>query len=145
MTGLPLVRRLALVGVLVALAGGPAPAAAPQLPPGEGVFCAAAILALAAEVGARCFPGQDSGLQAELRQSVARIDAFILQNSSTTPAELETFKKEQAHVGAPAAVLCQGDASDLYLGLRKGGPNPIRENTDLLVSRPGPPTWGTCL
>lgn len=145
MIGQPLIRRLSLVGVLFALAGGPAPAAAPQTPPGEGVFCAAAIFALAAEVGARCFPGQDPDLQAELRQSVAKIDAFILQNSTTTAAELETFKKEQAHVGAPAALLCQGDASDIYLGLRRGGPKPIRENADLLVSRPGPPTWGTCL
>jgi hypothetical protein len=118
--------------------------AARRLPPGEGIFCALAIYSVAREVGRQCFPGEDPEYQAELGRSVAKLDAFVLRNSKTTPAELAKFKTDQGQ-GAPRELLCKGEAVGIYRAVENGGAERLRTSIDSAVARPGQPTWGTCL
>ena len=122
----------------------PPPAREP--PPGEGVICAWAIYTTVAEVGGTCFPRENPALQAELRRSVSRIDAYVLRNSKgATPEQLTAFKRQQGHVGAPAARLCVADAIQLYRSLEKAGAAKLSAGVDAMLARDGEPTWGTCL
>lgn len=104
-----------------------------------------AIYNAAAEVGRRCFPGQNPELQETLEQAVTRIDTYVLENSEASPALLETFKREQAHVGAPEEMLCQGNLLELYKSAASTGVEVIRSHLDELLAVPGEPTWGDCL
>lgn len=114
-------------------------------PPGEGIFCALAIYSLAEEVGKRCFPGGDKKIQAEISRSVGDIDSFVLKNSSMTSADIEEFKREQSHIGGSEAFLCHGDALALYQHVRSQGSASLHAGIASMISRPGKPTWGTCL
>lgn len=120
-------------------------AVAEEPPAGEGIYCAWALYGFASEVGSRCFPGQDQDFQANLRQSVARLETFVRQNSRVTEEEIATFRKDQARVGGPEALLCHGDGPAMYKGLLEQGGARISASVDKLVSRPGKPTWGDCL
>ncbi|MBI1251792.1 MAG: hypothetical protein GC189_10000 [Alphaproteobacteria bacterium] len=115
--------------------------------PGEGVICAWALYSVAAEVGRRCFPGQNVEVNEELVRSVARIDAFVIANTDpqTTKQQIDEFKRQQGGVGADQESLCRGDAVQIYRSLAAQGALEIRRSIDTLVSRPGSPTWGTCL
>jgi hypothetical protein len=115
--------------------------------PGEGVICAWALYSVATEVAGRCYPGQNVEVQQELVRSVARIDAFVIANADpqVTEQQVEEFKRQQGGVGADEELLCHGDAEQLYQSLAAQGASEIRQSIDTLVSRPGPPTWGTCL
>jgi hypothetical protein len=98
-----------------------------------------------AEVGKRCFPGQDPAFQSDLARSVERLEEYVLRNSERTAEDLAAFKKEQAHVGAPEAAVCHEEAMDMYRHLAARGPEPVKSMTDELVVRPGTPKWGDCL
>lgn len=123
-----------------------APTAAREPPPGEGLVCAWALVVSAAEVGRRCFPGENPEFQAELERSEAKLDAFVRANArSSTPEDIARFKATQGHVGAPKERVCFADAIIIYRGFEKGGAAKLREMIDKGVARPGEPTWGTCL
>lgn len=115
--------------------------------PGEGVICAWALYSVAAEVGGRCYPDQNVEVNEELVRSVARIDAFVIANTDpqVTDQQVDEFKRLQGGVGAAEEFLCHGDAVQIYQSLAAQGASEIRQSIDTLVSRPGPPTWGTCL
>jgi len=115
--------------------------------PGEGVICAWAIYSAMAEVGARCHPDEDADVQAELTLAVARLDAYVIANT-TPPATIERiaeFKREQGMAGAPKEQLCRGAPEEMYKSVAARSPAEIRKTVDDLVARAGPPTWGTCL
>ncbi len=113
-------------------------------PRGQGVFCGWAFMVLAREVGKQCFAGQDPEFQAQLNESVSRIDQYVIKNGQLTAADVAAFKKEQGEEGAPASVLCHGDPVVLYKLFRSKGVGAIKSLTEALVSRPGKPSWGTC-
>lgn len=144
-------RSLALVATVLGLAFNGAQAAPPPgmaqrtPPPGEGIICAWAIYAAAAEIGARCFPREAPEFQAELNRSVGRIDAYVLKNSKATPEDVARFKRDQGHVGYPKELICKGDGLQLYHSLKSVGAARLRAATDAAVGQPGEPTWGTCL
>jgi len=114
-------------------------------PPGEGIFCALAIYSVAQEVGLQCFPGESPEIQSELSRSVGKLEAYVLQNSKTTPAELAQLRNQQGAVGAPKERLCTGDAVAIYRAIAKGGAERLRTSIDAAVARSGKPTWGDCL
>ena len=62
-----------------------APTAAREPPPGEGLVCVWALVVSAAEVGRRCFPGENPEFQAELERSEAKLDAFVRANAGSRP------------------------------------------------------------
>jgi hypothetical protein len=119
----------------------------PTSPPGDAVFCAWAIYCYAAEVSARCHPGENNEVQQELERSASRIDACFIANSRPplTAADIDYFKRRQGKVGSPKEQLCQVDADDLYDVLVARGAPDILKGIDQLVARPGPPAWETCM
>lgn len=129
----------------------PAPSPAPLIasraaPPGEGLVCAWALVVNSAEVGRRCFPGENPGFQAELERSEAKLDAFVRANGkNTTPQSIAQFKATQGHVGRPKEQVCFADAIIIYRSFEKAGVEKLREMVDKGVARPGEPTWGSCL
>jgi hypothetical protein len=125
----------------------PASPEAPATPPGEGVLCVWALLTVAAEVGRRCHPGEEVEFQEELAASLASIEAFVVANSDPppTPEEIARFKHDQGRVGAPLALVCTDNAEQLYRGILGVGAAELHTHVELMLARPGPPTWGTCL
>jgi hypothetical protein len=115
--------------------------------PGEGVICAWSVYTIASEVGGRCYPGQHFEVQAELRRAVSLLDAYVIANTKppATQQLVDDFKRKQGHVGASTEFLCRGDPDQLYRAFVQQGASAIRNAVDDLVSRPGQPTWGTCL
>lgn len=115
--------------------------------PGEGVICALAIYATVMEVGRRCYPEADAEIQGELARSVSRIDAYVLANTNgqVTQQQIDEFKRQQGNFGASEEFLCHGDPDQMYQSVVAQGVAELRRSTDELLSRPGEPTWGTCL
>jgi hypothetical protein len=113
-------------------------------PPGEGVLCGWAFMIVAREVGRQCFAGQDADFQAVLQDSVSRIDAYAARNGPFTPAQVADFHKRMGKERSPPSDLCQGDLRKVYEGYRSAGQAALRTMTDVMVSRAGRPTWGTC-
>jgi hypothetical protein len=136
--------------VLATLLAGPASVAEGQAsderakPPGEGVMCALAIYSAMDQVGRVCFPGQDPAMQAEVGRAVAKLDRYVLANGWTAE-DLAHFKREQASVDTPKDKLCKGDFLDLYKAAKTSDPAALGAAVDKATSRPGQPTWGTCL
>jgi hypothetical protein len=118
----------------------------PSDAPGQGMLCMWALISGAAEAGDRCFPGKDPAFQAQLHQLVGRMDAYAAKNGPATPDQIASFHQEQGLGGTPTAALCQGDAAKFYTHLRDGvGPAKVRAMVEAMISRPGKPTWSTCL
>jgi len=113
--------------------------------PGEGLFCSAMFLIVAAEVGRRCFPEKNAIVHAELERSIGLIDAYVLRNSSATKGQLAAFRSRQDGMGESNEQLCQGDRLMLYNKIVSVGADTIRAQTATLIARPGKPTWGHCL
>lgn len=146
----PTFRRLVASAMVATLASVPLASensATRQTVPGEGVICFWSIYIAVSEVGNRCYPGQHAEVQAELQRAVSLIDAYVLANSKPPPTQeqIAKFKSEQGNVGAPKEFLCRGDPDQMYLMFVKAGALSIRTQVDALLSRPGKPTWGTCL
>jgi hypothetical protein len=114
-------------------------------PPGEGVICMLALVHAAAEVGSRCFPGQNPTFQAELETEAGRIDEYVLKNAPMKPGDLAKFRREQALAGVPTAKVCGPDPISIYKGFLAVGADQLKSNVDRLLARPGKPTWGDCL
>lgn len=137
---------VAAVGLLGASASTAHQAA--ETAPGEGVFCAWAIYSVVEQVGRRCAPDASPQVQAELRRAVVALEAYVVANSTELgPDEIQQFKAQQGGVGTPDALLCQGDALMMFETLAQRDPSgtELRASVDALVSRPGEPSWGTCL
>ena len=109
------------------------------------MFCGLAILTVVTEVGRRCFPGQDAAIQAEISLGLAKVERFVLTNGQLAAKELDAFKRDQGQVGAPKASLCRGGGVELYESMKSATPEELRAGIDKSVSRPGKPTWGSCL
>lgn len=104
------------------------------------------ILNAMAEVGRRCFPGENPELQAELARATARIDEYVLRNSNATPADLQSFKRDQSQVGGDAEALCSDpEIAGMYRQMAASDLAQARADLDRLLARPGTPTWGDCL
>lgn len=143
MTRSPLIACAAIIALGT---GGSAPS--PQereTPPGEGVICMFAIMGAMAEIGARCLPEEAPAFQAEARRSAERLEAYVLANSDTTPAQIAEFKADQTGVGAPEAQLCQAESLEFYRHMAALDVAELSAAVDELVAVPGSPTWGTCL
>jgi hypothetical protein len=143
-------RRLAWRACLVAVISisGAAPTQADEAsepPAGEGAFCMLAIFSIANQVGLACHPGEEAEFQAALQSAVDRLGDYAVRNGGGTRSDLARFLREQGGEGRPKAMLCAGDATSIYEAFRKGGARAVRQATDKMVSRPGKPTWGTCL
>jgi hypothetical protein len=119
------------------------PADGQEQRPAAGVLCVWAIVSVAAEVGRRCRPGGDPAFQAELERAVSRFDDYVLRNSDATPEGVARFKMEQG--GADDPELCRSDGVGFYDHLASVGRQELREQIEVLLSRPGRPEWGACL
>ena len=146
------IRTVLMASSLALLTGAASAPAAPQdareTPPGEGIICAMAIFGVIAEIGRRCYPDSLPEFQEELRQSLARMDAYVLANSDMTPEDLERFKADQTGASVPDAELCSSDFASIYTespSAETTDAGEFRSYVDQLVARPGTPTWGTCL
>ena len=134
-------RRLIALSSLLAIGAAP-----PTEPPaGEGVICMMGLINAAAEVGRRCYPGQNAVFQAELEREVVRIDQYVLKNSTANSAQIAEFKRKQARVGAPQSELCRADIIGVYKAYVSAGAEKLKLETDKLLARAGTPTWGDCL
>jgi hypothetical protein len=141
-----------MAGVLALLMGAASAPSVPQdaegAPPGEGVICTMAIFGAIAEIGRRCYPDRLPEFQAELRQSLVRLDAYVLANSDMTAEDLERFKADQSGAGLSDAELCSSEFGSVYTepqATEAMDADDLRSSIDQLVARPGTPTWGTCV
>lgn len=141
---------VAMAGALGLLTGAAAPVWQDRLeaPPGEGVICAVALFGAIEEIGRRCYPDRLPEFQAELRQSLARLDAYVLANSDMTAEDLARFKADQSGADVPDAELCSSEFGSIYTDPAPAATTDAMEFSayvDRLVARPGEPTWGTCV
>ncbi len=135
----------ATLGLAIATASS-APSKPPVVPaPGDGLFCSAMFLMVAAEVGRRCFPEKNAVVHAELERSIALINAYVLRNSSATKGQLAEFRSRQGGMRESNEQLCQGERLMLYNKIVNVGADTLRTQTATLIARPGKPTWGHCL
>lgn len=87
----------------------------------------------------------DQAFQTELERSVARLDAYFLQNSRASADDLARFKTNHALDARLEASLCiSEDAMHLRRALAGQGAEVMRASVDQLVARPGTPAWGDC-
>lgn len=111
------------------------------------VLCILSIYDAVRLVGRECHPGQDAAFQAELEQSIARIDEFIIANS-THPVSKEQLDAQRAQGlrGLQArGRICEGGAEQMYQMLRGSGPEALRAQTADLLSIPREPVMNPCL
>lgn len=111
------------------------------------VLCIWTIYNFVRRVGRECHSGHDAAFQAELDQSIARIDEFIMANT-TPPISKEQLeaRREQGLRGMPVrASICTGSAEQLYKMLSRGGPDVLRSQTADLLSIPREPVMNPCL
>lgn len=137
-------KTIALILPLLAVAAD-ARTATSEREAGVGVICALGIYNAVAEVGRQCFPEQDAAFKAELNQSLAKLDSYVLRNSESTAADLVRFKQEQSLVGRPKDLVCTDELMDMYRATVSAGRTKLTKHVDALVARPGKPTWGDCL
>ncbi|HEV7660936.1 MAG TPA: hypothetical protein VGO55_13940 [Allosphingosinicella sp.] len=83
-------------------------------------------------------------MQADLARTEARIEDYVLRNAPTNRAALDRFRRDQLGSGAEAS-FCEGDAAGMYRVVAGQGVARMRADTDRLLARQGPPTWGDCL
>jgi hypothetical protein len=109
------------------------------------VLCIYMINLHAAVTGRVCYPGKDEVLQSALDESLARIEAFVLENSSISAAELARWRQEYTDRQKDSGQLCSGESADLYKTLRDRGAEALRASTDKLLSVPRKPVMNPCL
>jgi hypothetical protein len=122
----------------------PPPAAAERPQSSTGLICAWAMFRTYAEVGRRCPVTANPGLQGELEDSVSRLEAHARERSPEAWAMMETYRQRHI-VGKTDARLCAGTTVRDYNELATGEPEALRDETDRLISLPGPPEWGDCV
>lgn len=111
------------------------------------VLCIWSIYDAVRLVGQECHPGQDAAFQAELEQSIARIDDFIIANSThpVSKEQLEARRAQGLRLLQARGSICAGGAEQLYQMLRGSGPDALRAQTADLLSIPREPVMNPCL
>jgi len=111
------------------------------------VLCMWGILEAVRATGRECFEGQDQEFQAELDSSLARIDQFIIRNSSrpVTQAGLELRRSQAVQQLRSSGNVCAGDTAKMYQALRTGGADRLRGYVTDMLSIPREPVINPCL
>lgn len=111
------------------------------------VLCSWGILEAIRAAGRECFKGQDAEFQAELDDSLSRIDQFIIRNSSrpVTQAGLDIRRAQALKQLHSIGNICTGDAAKMYEGLRARGASQLHASTTELLSIPREPVINPCL
>ena len=111
------------------------------------VLCIWGILEAARAAGRECFKGQDQEFQSELDASLARMDQFIIQNSShhLTQAGLETRRAQSIRQLHSLGNICTGDAGGMYAVFRTRGVAQLRTLVAENLSIPREPVINPCL
>ncbi|QNE05242.1 hypothetical protein [Croceicoccus marinus] len=109
-----------------------------------GAVCWAAILEAVSSYGQRCIADESEDFRAALDEARLRLDRKFL-GSAWSEERLAAFKRQMGEADTPKAELCSNaDALGIYRETEKPGSEWLFKITDDLVSRPGPPEWGTC-
>ena len=110
------------------------------------VMCIWGIYVGLQQIGDTCFAGQDQDFKAQLADSIARTDRFIIANSPerVTQADLEA-RKQYGRAEAVQFGLCSGDGVQMYRMMRDQGPAALKAGTDELLSIPRKPVMNPCL
>ena len=109
--------------------------------PWPGLVCPYTRYIVVAEIGAQCRAGQDAEFQGELRQSIARLEHFITQNSTNWTAK--KFEDYRAHeIGGPGSLVCSAKTLKLYETLRAEGAAKLRADVEWELSRSNN-VWGS--
>lgn len=110
-----------------------------------GAVCWAAILEAVSSYGQRCIADENEDFRAALNEARQRLDRKFL-NSGWSEERLAAFKRQMGEADTAEAELCSNvDALGIYRETEKPGSEWLLKITDDLISRPGPPAWGTCL
>jgi len=104
--------------------------------------CAWTMFRTAAEVGRRCRVPRNAGFQAELEDSVLRIETRARQSAPAVRAQMGERGRRIA--GTARARLCTRAAVSSYREMMQGEPEAMRDETDRVISLPGRPEWGAC-
>ena len=105
--------------------------------------CAWAMFRAAAEVGRRCRVPRNAGFQAELEDSVSRIETHARQSAPAVRARMAERGRRIA--GTARARLCTRAAVTSYREMTQGEPEALRDETDRVIALPGRPQWGACV
>lgn len=110
------------------------------------VLCAWTLYDTAAIIGETCHRSRDEALQTALRDSVSRIETFIMANSRE-PVSREGLDdaRRQRRAELDRSLCRQRDAVDLYHAVRDQGPDKLRSNIDDLLSIPREPVINPCV
>ena len=111
------------------------------------VLCMWGILDAVRTAGRECFKGQDKDFQSELNPSLARMDQFIIQNSShhATQATIDAIRSQGTRQHHSLGNICTGDASKMYLSFRARGVAQLRALVSENLSIPREPVINPCL
>jgi hypothetical protein len=135
----------------------------PELDPPDphgAVLCVWQIYVAAAEVGNMCFPQEGGHFKDVLRESIEKMDAFIISNSPRTAEQIAEEKRRifdstglsqlmaRAREHEPDIPVCQskafGDALVLYEWMRKQDPQTMRADVAKLLAIPRKPVMNPC-
>jgi hypothetical protein len=110
--------------------------------PRTDLTCAWTMFRAAAETGRRCRVPHNAGFQAELEDSVSRIETRARQSWPAVGAQMADRGRRIA--GTARARLCTRAALSAYRDMTQGEPEAMRDETDRVIALPGHPQWGTC-
>ncbi len=110
-----------------------------------GPVCWAAIIESIRQIGQRCFPGENKETAAALDRTSEAMGAMFLDRG-WTPQQLESFRRQMGEADTPTSDLCASkDALAMYKAFASASREELDRTTEEMISRPGPPQWGTCL
>ena len=114
---------------------------------GMPVLCSWIFDLTAKQYGDECVVAKNEALQAELRSSIARIDAFVMANSSKpmTAVQLERSKEAVLRDNRVDGSACNAVNASIYSIFEQAGPETVRAGTDALLSAPREPVLQPCL
>ena len=118
--------------------------AADSQEPRSGLICAWAMLRTSVEVGRRCRVGTHPGLQETLEHSVARLEEHARQRSPEVWPQMQDYFRRRI-AGKTDAQLCAAEPVNFYSEMATGEPEALRDETDRVISLPGPVEWGDCV
>ena len=84
--------------------------------------------------------------RAALDRSLARLELHMRERGGWSEEQLERFRTQMGESDRSADLVCGNeDARLMYRGMSEAGGEEIDRATEELLSRPGPPEWGSCL
>lgn len=137
----------------------------PRLEPPDphgGVLCIWQMYLAAAAVGEMCFPGEDAPPKDVLRESIGKMDAFIIANDPATAEQIAEAKSKihemtglsrliaEAREREPGTPICRskalrGPVGFLYERIRRQDPETMRAGIAQLLAVPRKPVLSPCL